>query len=80
MSIELILGQKLIMPIEDLVPTWVFLDWNDGITRERLLELRVQQLERLPKDQNIALEKLKAAWLSNKDKFDRTHRLRIKDI
>lgn len=80
MPIELMLGQKPIMPAEELVPTWVFLDWKDGITRERLLELRIQQLERLPEDQKIALEKLKAARLSNKDRFDRTHRLRTKEI
>ena len=80
MLIELMLGQKPIMPIEDLVSTWVFLDWKDGISRERLLELRIQQLERLPKDQKIALDKLKEARLSNKDKFDKTHQLRTKGI
>jgi hypothetical protein len=26
MPIELMLGQKLIIPTEDLVPTWVFLE------------------------------------------------------
>ena len=75
MPIELMLGQKPIMPAEDLVPTWVFLDWKDGISRERLLELRIQQLERFPEDQKIALDKLKEARLSNKDMFDKTHRL-----
>ena len=80
MPIELMLGQKPIMPAENLVPTWVFLDWKDGITTERLLALRIQQLERLPEDQQIALEKLKAARLSNKDRFDKTHRLRTNSI
>jgi hypothetical protein len=51
MPIELMLDQKPIMPTEDLVPTWVFLEWKDGIITERLLELRIQQLERLPEDQ-----------------------------
>jgi hypothetical protein len=73
MPIELILGQKPIMPTKDLVPTWVFLEWKDGITTERLLALRIQQLERLPEDQKIALEKLKAARLGNKERFDKTH-------
>jgi hypothetical protein len=41
MPIELMLGQKPIMPTEDLVPTWVFLEWKDGITTERLLALRI---------------------------------------
>ena len=80
MPIELMLGQKPIMPAEDLVPTWVFLDWKDGISRERLLELRIQQLERFPEDQKIALDKLKEARLSNKDRFDKTHRLRTRGI
>jgi hypothetical protein len=80
MPIELMLGQKPIMPAEDLVPTWVFLDWKDGITTERLLALRIQQLERLPEDQKIALEKLKAARLGNKERFDKTHRQRTKNI
>jgi hypothetical protein len=51
MPIELMLDQKPIMPTEDLVPTWVFLEWKDGIITERLLALRIQQLERLPEDQ-----------------------------
>jgi hypothetical protein len=55
------------------IPTWVFLEWKDGITTERLLALRIQQLERLPEDQKIVLEKLKAARLGNEDKFDKTH-------
>jgi hypothetical protein len=80
MPIELMLGQKPIMPAEDLVPTWVFLEWKDGITIERLLALRIQQLERLPEDQKIVLEKFKATRLGNKDRFDKTHRLRTKSI
>ena len=80
MPIELMLGQKPIMPAEDLVSTWVFLDWKDGISRERLLELRIQQLERFPEDQKIALDKLKEARLSNKDRFDKTYRLRTRGI
>jgi hypothetical protein len=80
MPIELMLGQKPLMPTEDLIPTWMLLDWNDGITRERLLELRIQQLERLPEDHRSALEKLKASRLGNKERFDRTHRLRSKPI
>ena len=80
MPIELMLGQKPIMPIEDFVPTWMLLDWEDCITREKLLELRIQQLGRLPEDQQIALEKLKASRLNNKERFDKTHRLRSKPI
>ena len=80
MPVELMHGQKPIMPAEEDIPTWVFLSWEDGISRERLLELRIQQLGRLPENLDIALEKMKAARLSNKERFDKTHRLRIKKI
>ena len=80
MPIELMLGQKPIMPAEDSLPTWVFLDWEDGVTTERLLELRIRQLEKLPEDRKIALERMKAARLKNKERFDITHRLRLKQI
>jgi hypothetical protein len=45
-----------------------------------LLELRIQQLERLPEDIEMALERLKVARLNNKERFDKTHRLRMKKI
>jgi hypothetical protein len=80
MPVELMYGQKPLMPVEESIPTWVFLSWEDGITREKLLELRIRQLGKLPEDQQMALEKLKAARLSNKERFDRTHRLRTKNI
>jgi hypothetical protein len=80
MPVELMYGQKPIMPVEGDIPTWMFLSWEDGISRERLLELRIQQLERLPEDVGIALEKMKAARLSNKERFDKTHRIRRKKI
>ena len=66
MPIELMLGQKPFMSVEDYVPTWLVLDWEDGIRRERLLELRIQQLEILLEKQDIALEKLKATRLHYK--------------
>ena len=80
MPVELMLGQKPLMPIEESIPSWLFLSWEDDIDRERLLELRIRQLERLPEDHQIAMEKLKAARLGNKEKFDKTHRLRPKSI
>jgi hypothetical protein len=80
MPLELMLGQKPIMPAEENVPTWMFLAWEDEITRERLLELRIRQLEQLPEDRKMAQEKLKAARLSNKERFDKIHRLRIHPI
>lgn len=80
MPVELMYGQKPIMPAEENIPTWVFLSWEDGIDTERLLELRIRQLQRLPEDLVIALEKMKAARLGNKDRFDKTHRLRANKI
>ena len=80
MLIELMHGHKPIMPREESIPTWVFLSWEDNISRERLLELRIQQLGRLPEDMEVALERLKAARLGNKERFDKTHRLRMKKI
>lgn len=80
MPIELMHGHKPIMPGEESIPTWVFLSWEDNISRERLLELRIQQLGRLPEDMEVALERLKAARLGNKERFDKTHRLRMKKI
>lgn len=36
MPIELMLGQKSMMPVERTYPTWMFLSWKDNIDRERL--------------------------------------------
>lgn len=56
------------------------LDWENDITKKILLELLIQYLERLSKDQKIALQKLKVVRLSNKEKFDKIHYLRFKLI
>ena len=42
MPVELMYGQKPMMPVEEDIPTWMFLAWEDGISTERLLELRIQ--------------------------------------
>ena len=34
MPIELMHGYKLIMPGEESIPTWIFLSWEDNISRE----------------------------------------------
>lgn len=56
MHVELMHGQKLMMPGDENVLTWMLLLWKDEICRERLLEVRIQQLGRLPKDLAIAQE------------------------
>ena len=80
MPTKLIHGHKPIILGEESIPTWVFLSWEDNISRERLLELRIQQLGRLPEDMEVALEKLKVARPGNKERFDKIHRLRMKKI
>ncbi|KAL2644343.1 hypothetical protein R1flu_011930 [Riccia fluitans] len=68
------------MPMEDEIPTWAAIPWEDGISREELLEFRIWQLERRPEDVEVALEWLQAARVRNKERFDKTHRLRPKPI
>lgn len=80
MPAELMFGQKPIMPIEEVVPTWSVLPWEDGLTREDLLALRIRQLERRTEDIEEAIKRLKEARLKNKERFDRKHRLRPKTI
>ncbi|KAL3702351.1 hypothetical protein R1sor_020373 [Riccia sorocarpa] len=80
MPIELILGQKPILPIDDSVLSWVSLPWEDSVDRETLLAWRIRQLERREEDLAAAQEKLKLARLKNKSRFDKTHRLRPKQI
>jgi hypothetical protein len=41
MPVELMFGQKLIMPIEEIVPTRSVLPWKDGFSREDLLAIRI---------------------------------------
>lgn len=77
---ELMYGQKPVMPIEEVVPTWSVLPWEDGLCREDLLALRIRQLERRPEDIEVAIKKLKEAREKNKERFDRKHRLRPKAI
>ncbi|KAL3686249.1 hypothetical protein R1sor_004271 [Riccia sorocarpa] len=80
MPAELVQGQKPIMLVEEQVPTWSVLPWADNLTREELLELRIRQLEQRDEDVWTALERLKEARLSNKDRFDKRHRLRPKPV
>ncbi|KAL3698024.1 hypothetical protein R1sor_012100 [Riccia sorocarpa] len=71
---------KPIMLVEDDVPTWTSIPWEDNLDRDSLLALRIRQLERREEDLLDAQEKLKAAQLKNKARFDKTHRLRPKPI
>ncbi|KAL3682681.1 hypothetical protein R1sor_000703 [Riccia sorocarpa] len=79
-EVELIQGQKSIMLVEELIPTWSVLPWVDNLTREELLELMIRQLEQRDEDVELSLERLKIARLKNKASFDKKHRLRLRAI
>ena len=70
MPAEMMTGQRPLMPLEEEVPSWAMLSWEDGVDRSELLELRIKQLERRDEDLKDAVEKLKQARLRNKDYFD----------
>jgi hypothetical protein len=50
------------------------------MSQEELLAARIRQLERRPEDTERAAERLRTARMRNKERFDRTHRLRPKKI
>jgi hypothetical protein len=80
MPAELIFGQKPIMPIEESIVSWLALPWQEDISREELLALRIRQLERREDDIEAAKARLKIARLKNKEAFDQRHRLRPRRI
>jgi hypothetical protein len=80
MPAELMYGQKPVMLTERAISSWAALGWKDEMSREELLAARIRQLERKPEDVGYAAEKLRTARMRNKERFDRTHRLRPKKI
>ena len=80
MPAELILGQSPIMPLEDSILSWIAIPWRQEITREELLALHIQQLERRLEDVQLAIQQQKEARIRNKDRFDKTHRIRPKKL
>jgi translation initiation factor IF-1 len=80
MPAELMYGQKPVMPTERTIASWAALGWKNEMSREELLAARIRQLERRPEDVERATEKLRTARLRNKERFDRTHRIRAKKI
>ena len=75
MPAELMYGQKPVMPIEETITSWVAMPWENEISREGLLATRISQLERRPEDLELVKERLDAARLNKKARFDKTHRL-----
>jgi hypothetical protein len=45
MPTKLMLGQKPIMPTEQNLITWATLPWEEEMSREDLLSVRIRQLE-----------------------------------
>jgi hypothetical protein len=80
MPAELMYGQKPVMPTECMIASWAALEWRNEMSREELLAARIRQLERRPEHVERATEKLRTARLRNKERFDRTHRIRPKKI
>jgi hypothetical protein len=73
---ELIFGQNPVMPVEQSIVSWLALPWQDEISREDLLGLRIRQLEQRTEDIAVARARLKDARLKNKKDFDKRHRHR----
>ena len=80
MPAKLMYGQKPVMPIEETITSWVAMPWENEMSREELLATRIRQLERRPEDLELAKERLEAARIKNKARFDKTHRLRPRKI
>ena len=80
MPAELMYGQKLVMPIERTIASWVAIPWEKEMSREELLAARIRQLERRPEDLENARKIMETTRVKNKIRFDKTHRLRPKKI
>ena len=80
MPAELMIGQIPVMPVESSIMTWSVLPWKEGMSREELLEVRIRQLERRPKDVEEAVQRQRGARLRSKQRFDRNHRLRPRKL
>ena len=80
MRAELMYRQKAVMAMERTISSWATVDRRDEMSREDLLAARIRQLDRRPEDVERAAEKLRAARVKNKERFDRTPRLRPKKI
>ena len=67
MPVELITGQKSIMPIEEKITTSAVLPWESEMSREDLLAIRIRQLQSRTEDIEKATTRLKEARIKNKN-------------
>lgn len=77
---ELINGQLPLMPIEDNIASWRTIEWRDNIPREELLLRRIEHFDQTPAKVEEAIQELKKKRMANKERFDKTHRLRPKPV
>ena len=80
MPVYLMNGVTSIFPTDYDVLTWFTLPWDDHLTREELLEIRIRQLEKKESDVHEAERKICEARLKNKKRFDATHKLRKRQL
>lgn len=66
-------GYEPIMPIEDDVPSWSFLAWEEVKTTAELLALRTLQLQRRDEDYEEVRLRLRRVREEGKERFDATH-------
>ncbi|KAH7428351.1 hypothetical protein KP509_10G088200 [Ceratopteris richardii] len=76
MPAELMYCQKPIFPIQSQIISWTTLPWNNEMTREDLISVRIMQLNIGNKMIEEAVQKIKNSRLKNKIYFDKKHRLR----
>ncbi len=63
MPTKLMYGEKLGMTTKNVITSWNVLPWEEEISREELLALRIRQLERRPEDIELATTCLKESRL-----------------
>ena len=66
-------GYEPIMPIEEEVPSWRFLAWEEVKTTAELLALRTLQLQRRDEDYEEVRLRLRRVREEGKERFDATH-------
>ena len=75
MLAKLMLRQKTIMPVEQMVMSSMAIDWADEMSREELVVAWIRQLELRPEDIKRAMARLEKAQRKNKERFSQVHRL-----
>ena len=72
MLAKLMLRQKTIMPVEQMVTSSMAIDWADEMSPKELLAARLRKLKRTPEDVEQENVRVKEAHAKNKKQFDQT--------